>query len=79
MMHMNINIQNNKYAFLHPNIFNINSGNQEIDINFINNSRHKKELFKPCMAPWGWYCTLIVDGNVFPYVSISMGNVKRKV
>ena len=71
------NIQNNKYAFLHPNIFNINSGNQEIDINFINNSRHKKELFKPCMAPWG-SVHINVDGNVFPCMSISMGNVKKE-
>ena len=71
------NIQNNKYAFLHPNIFNINSGNQEIDINFINNSKHKKELFKPCMAPCG-SVHINVDGNVFPCMSISMGNVKKE-
>ncbi len=71
------NIKNNKYAFLHPNIFNLNSGDREFDIGYINNREHKKEHFKPCMAPWG-SVHINVDGNLFPCMAISMGNVKTK-
>ncbi len=66
---------NKKYSFLHPNIFNINDGDQEISIKYINNKNHDKKFFKPCMSPWG-SIHINVDGNIFPCMSISLGNIK---
>ncbi len=71
------NKKNNKYSFLHPNIFNINDGDQEISINYINNKEHNKNFFKPCMSPWG-SVHINVDGNIFPCMSISIGNIKNQ-
>jgi len=71
------NIANNKFSFLHPNIFDLNSGNKKIDIEYINNKEHDKNFFKPCIAPWG-SVHVNVDGNLFPCMAISMGNVKVK-
>lgn len=74
------NLDNNKFAFLHPNIFNLNDQNnmnKKMNINFINNIEHDKNFFKPCIAPWG-SIHVNVDGNVFPCMAISMGNVKKQ-
>lgn len=71
------NIENNKYSFLHPNIFDLNGGNKKFDIEYINNKEHNKSFFKPCLAPWG-SVHINVDGNMFPCMAISMGNVKKQ-
>lgn len=71
------NKNNNAYAFLHPNIFDLNTSEGKIDINYINNIFHEKKHYKPCISPWG-SIHVNVDGNVFPCMSISVGNVKTE-
>lgn len=70
------NKQNKKFSFLHPNIFDINNSDGDIEIDYINNVEHDKKFYKPCMSPWG-SVHVNVDGNIFPCMSISMGNVKN--
>ncbi len=47
-----------------------------MDIDYINSKDHDYNKFQNCMSPWG-SVHINMDGNVFPCMSISMGNVKN--
>ncbi len=70
------NIENNKTGFLHPAAASIIDDSQKININWLNNSKHDKKLFKPCAAPWG-SAHINVDGTLFPCLAVDMGNVRE--
>jgi MoaA/NifB/PqqE/SkfB family radical SAM enzyme len=72
------NLKHQKKSYSHPNFVDLN-GDQSLlnfDFNFMNQINHKVENFKPCKAPWG-SVHINVEGNLFPCLAISMGNVKK--
>ena len=55
--------------------FNDKKSFRKEDLNHLNNKKHDPNHFSTCYAPWG--CVYInVDGNLFPCMAVSMGNVK---
>jgi MoaA/NifB/PqqE/SkfB family radical SAM enzyme len=73
------NLFSNKKCYVHPKIVDLN-GNEPIssyDLNFINTQSHIQDNFMPCKAPWE-SVHINVDGNLFPCMAISMGNVKEQ-
>ena len=72
------NIKNNSKCFLHPNIINLNSDKEilENDFGHLNNEDHNSNLFAKCLSPWT-SVHINVDGNLFPCMAVSMGNVKN--
>ena len=73
------NLDNKKIGYLHPKFGDINQINRidEETIDKLNITKHNPKLFKPCMAPWE-SVHINTDGNLFPCMAISMGNVKDK-
>ena len=71
------NIRNDSKAFLHPNIINLNSENEILESEFIhlNNENHESKFYAKCLSPWT-SVHINVDGNLFPCMAVSMGNVK---
>jgi len=64
-------------TYLHPNLLNFNDRKnfKKEDLIHFNNKKHDPNHFSTCYAPWG--CVYInVDGNLFPCMAVSMGNVK---
>ncbi|MFL2875805.1 MAG: radical SAM protein [Candidatus Pelagibacter sp.] len=64
-------------SFLHPNILDFKKKEkfQKEELLYLNNKKHESQNYAPCYAPWG--CVYInVDGNLFPCMAVSMGNVK---
>ena len=72
------NIKNNSKCFLHPNIISLNSNNEiiENDFNYLNNENHESSYFAKCLSPWT-SVHINVDGNLFPCMAVSMGNIKN--
>lgn len=72
------NIKNNSKCFLHPNIIDLNSNKEilETDFQHLNNENHNSNLFAKCLSPWT-SVHINVDGNLFPCMAVSMGNVKN--
>ena len=73
------NLKNNSKCFLHPNIINLNS-EKEInlkDFEYLNNPNHQSKKFAKCLSPWT-SVHINVDGNLFPCMAVSMGNVKKQ-
>jgi MoaA/NifB/PqqE/SkfB family radical SAM enzyme len=72
------NIKNNSKCFLHPNIIDLNSKNEilESDFDYLNNENHDSKHFAKCLSPWT-SVHINVDGNLFPCMAVSMGNVKN--
>ena len=72
------NIKNNSKCFLHPNIIDLNSNKEilETDFQHLNNENHNSNLFAKCLSPWT-SVHVNVDGNLFPCMAVSMGNVKN--
>lgn len=71
------NIITEKVSYLHPKVASLISKNSLSNINYINNRSHIKENYFPCKYPWS-SIHINSDGNLFPCLSISMGNVKNK-
>ena len=70
------NIKSNTKAFLHPNIIPLNT-NDKITHDkymFLNEKKHNPKNFKTCLSPWT-SVHVNVDGNVFPCMAFSIGNV----
>lgn len=67
----------NYKSYLHPNIINLNNQEKLIkkDLIFLNNKKHNPKDFVTCHAPWS-SVHINVDGNLFPCMAVSMGNVK---
>ena len=71
------NLRNNKKAFLHPIIGNLNDEQPLPNLGYINQADFEPENFKPCMFPWS-SVHINYDGHLFPCMSISMGNIKKQ-
>lgn len=70
-------LKNGFKSFLHPNLLNFQQKEnfKKEELIYLNNKKHEPKNFAPCYAPWG--CVYInVDGNLFPCMAVSMGNVK---
>ena len=66
-------------SFLHPNLLDFSSKEKfsKENLTYLNSKKHVSNNFAPCYAPWG--CVYInVDGNLFPCMAVSMGNVKNE-
>jgi MoaA/NifB/PqqE/SkfB family radical SAM enzyme len=72
------NLKNNYKSYLHPNIINLNSSEfiEEKNFLFLNEKEHDHTKFKTCLSPWT-SVHVNVDGNLFPCMAVSMGNVKN--
>ena len=68
---------NNKVAFLHPIVAKLNSKTPLNNISFLNNEMFDQKLFKPCKFPWS-SIHVNYDGELFPCLSIPIGNIKEK-
>lgn len=66
-------------CFTHPKIVDLNGPEpvSHSDLSFVNRADHVASHFRPCKAPWE-SVHINVDGNLFPCMAISMGNVKEK-
>ena len=88
----NYNLQTNKKSFIHPKFADLNSEDElnHLDSNLnilnkeepnnldiLNNSEHLKENFQPCKFAHS-SVHINVDGNIFPCLAVSMGNVKHQ-
>ena len=70
------NIQTGKLAFLHPNAASLTTETTLSDISFLNREYHIQKDFEPCKYPWS-SVHVNADGNLFPCISIAMGNVRH--
>ena len=73
------NLEFDTKAFLHPNIIPLNS-NEKIKLDkyrFLNEKIHNPKNYKTCLSPWT-SVHINVDGNVFPCMAFSIGNVKKQ-
>ena len=63
---------------MHPNIIDWNSKNEilESDFDYLNKEKHDSKHFAKCLSPWT-SVHINVDGNLFPCMAVSMGNVKN--
>lgn len=68
------NMKTDKLAFMHPNVASLTTDIPIPDIDFLNRAYHIKEDFEPCKYPWS-SVHVNADGNLFPCISIAMGNV----
>lgn len=72
------NLKAGKKCYVHPNIVDLNSSLPvtEASLSFINEKSFEKKRFHPCKVPWE-SIHINVDGELFPCMAISMGNVKK--
>jgi radical SAM protein with 4Fe4S-binding SPASM domain len=73
------NYKNNQRAYLHPNLISLNDNFKILleDFDYINRKTHEPKYFSQCYAPWS-SVHINVDGNLFPCMAVSMGNVKNE-
>jgi MoaA/NifB/PqqE/SkfB family radical SAM enzyme len=67
-------VKTGKLAFMHPNVASLTSDSPLADIDFLNRPFHIRKDFEPCKYPWS-SVHVNPDGNLFPCISIAMGNV----
>ena len=73
------NFLHNNKSYLHPNIIPLNS-NEKITVekySFLNEENHDPSNYETCYSPWT-SVHVNVDGNLFPCMAVSMGNVKNE-
>ena len=65
-------------SYLHPNLANLSDEKKlkKEDLIYLNNRKHNPKHYSTCHAPWS-SVHINVDGNLFPCMAVSMGNVKR--
>ena len=65
-------------SYLHPNLINLSDEKKlkKEDLIYLNNKKHNAKHFSTCYAPWS-SVHINVDGNLFPCMAVSMGNVKN--
>ena len=65
-------------TYLHPNLVNLSNKEKlkKEDLIYLNNKKHDSKHFSSCYAPWS-SVHINVDGNLFPCMAVSMGNVKN--
>ena len=74
------NYEHQTVAFLHPHVDVLVGDLQPLNhkkLDALNYKEHKKNNFKPCAQPWA-SVHINNDGNVFPCLAVSMGNVRDK-
>jgi len=71
------NIKNKKVSFLHPLISDICTQKPIADFSYLNAERFEPRNFKHCRFPWS-SVHINYDGEVFPCLSVALGNVKEK-
>lgn len=69
------NLESRKTAFLHPPAASLVTTTSLPDIDYLNVTDHVPENFLPCKFPWS-SVHVNVDGQLFPCMAVSMGNVK---
>ena len=64
-------------TYLHPSLVKFDDGKkfEKEDLIHLNNKTHDPKYFSTCHAPWS-SVHINVDGNLFPCMAVSMGNVK---
>ena len=70
------NVRFGKEAFLHPKVSSLISEEPIGSMDFLNEREHLKEHYQSCRFPWS-SVHINVDGELFPCLAVSMGNVKR--
>ncbi len=70
------NLRTGKTAFLHPKIASLNIKKSLPNIDYLNEREFIKDNYHPCKFPWS-SVHINVDGNLFPCMAVSMGNVKE--
>ncbi len=70
--------RNKTRVYVHPKIaqFDSDEAIAKSSLMYFNVSEHIKSDFLPCMFPWS-SVHINVDGNLFPCLAVSMGNVKE--
>ena len=65
-------------SYMHPNLINLSDVKklEEKDLIYLNDKKHNPKNFSACYAPWS-SVHINVDGNLFPCMAVSMGNVKK--
>lgn len=63
-------------AFVHPKICDLSSADPIPKVSYINSERFRPKDFQACKFPWS-SVHINVDGNLFPCIAVSMGNVKN--
>jgi len=65
-------------SYLHPNLVNLGDKKElkKENLIYLNNKKHEPKHFSTCYAPWS-SVHINVDGNLFPCMAVSMGNVKK--
>lgn len=71
------NIREKRTSFLHPKVDSLISEKPLSKIDCLNETNHLKEKYLPCKFPWS-SVHINSDGNLFPCLAVSMGNVKNK-
>lgn len=69
------NMQRRRVSFLHPKVDSLVMDKPLSSIDCLNEVHYRKEIFLPCKFPWS-SVHINFDGNLFPCLAISMGNVK---
>jgi MoaA/NifB/PqqE/SkfB family radical SAM enzyme len=62
-------------AFSHPKVCDLSSSKPLPSFNYLNMSEFEKNNYHKCKFPWS-SVHINVDGNMFPCIAFSMGNVK---
>ncbi|MBT5303715.1 MAG: radical SAM protein [Candidatus Scalindua sp.] len=71
------NVQRRKFSFLHPKLDSLVLDRPLSNIDCLNNPYYIKEIYSPCKFPWS-SVHINFDGNLFPCLAVSMGNVKEE-
>ena len=71
------NLQTGRVAFLHPKIGDLNSEEELPDFGYFNTEGHNTTDYQSCKFPWS-SAHINYDGNLFPCLAVSMGNVKEQ-
>ena len=70
------NVKTGSVGFLHPKVASLTSGKQLNDIDCLNATKHIPSRYLPCKFPWS-SVHINSDGELFPCLAVSMGNVKE--
>lgn len=73
------NLKNGTRAYLHPSIIPLNT-DEKITAKkyaFLNSENHESKYYDTCYSPWT-SVHINVDGNLFPCMAVTMGNVKKE-
>lgn len=70
------NIKNKKTAFLHPIVSDIYTQKPLADISYLNVEKFDQRIFRNCKFPWS-SVHINYDGEVFPCLSVALGNLKE--